>query len=162
MKATRRCILQGPCLTQGRRRVQKTSHWLRVVLSGGLTAVLAACSTGGVTQTEKVQRAAAAVSFNDAARFLDQATFGATLPDIQHMQDVGYSAWLDEQFAVPMSNYPNVCCSGTVIGVSCSPIIPCAPGDFDSYPQTAPGNCGVNTACGRGNYSMWRLQNIFY
>src|SRR5262249_998139 len=161
MKATRRCILQGPC-TQGSHRVQKTSHWLRVVLSGGLTAVLAACSTGGVTQTEKVQRAVGAVSFNDAARFLDQATFGATLTDIQRVQDVGYSAWLDEQFAMPMSNYPNVCCSGTVTGVSCFTIIPCPPGYFAWFSQTPPGNWGINPLCRIDNYSMWKLQNIFY
>ena len=33
----------------------------------------------------------------DAARFLDQATFGATHADIEHVKNIGYSAWLDEQ-----------------------------------------------------------------
>ncbi len=35
----------------------------------------------------------------DAARFLAQATFGSTSDDIAHLRSVGYSAWLDEQFA---------------------------------------------------------------
>lgn len=38
-----------------------------------------------------------------AARFLAQTTFGPTLADIQHLRDVGYDAWLDEQFAAAPS-----------------------------------------------------------
>ena len=34
----------------------------------------------------------------DAARFLDQATFGATDADIHHLSMIGYDAWLTEQF----------------------------------------------------------------
>jgi uncharacterized protein (DUF1800 family) len=34
----------------------------------------------------------------EAARFLTQATFGPTDADIDHVMDVGYSAWIDEQF----------------------------------------------------------------
>ena len=39
----------------------------------------------------------------EAARFLAQATFGPTLADIAHLRQVGYRAWLDEQFAAPVS-----------------------------------------------------------
>src|SRR5262245_49559117 len=40
----------------------------------------------------------------DAARFLAQSTFGPTLADIQHVRQVGYNAWLNEQFnAIPSS-----------------------------------------------------------
>ena len=39
----------------------------------------------------------------EAARFLAQATFGPTLDDIAHLQQVGYRGWLDEQFAHPAS-----------------------------------------------------------
>lgn len=39
----------------------------------------------------------------DAARFLTQATFGPTLADIAHLRSVGYQAWLNEQFARPVS-----------------------------------------------------------
>jgi len=37
----------------------------------------------------------------DAARFLGQATFGATLAEIGRVQAIGYGAWLDEQFGLP-------------------------------------------------------------
>jgi uncharacterized protein (DUF1800 family) len=40
------------------------------------------------------------VSPEDAARFLDQATFGATDADIQHLSLIGYQAWLNEQFSM--------------------------------------------------------------
>jgi uncharacterized protein (DUF1800 family) len=40
---------------------------------------------------------------SDAARFLAQATFGPTTSSIAHLRDVGYEAWLAEQFAEPAS-----------------------------------------------------------
>jgi uncharacterized protein (DUF1800 family) len=42
-----------------------------------------------------------AISAQQAARFLAQAAFGGTEADIAHLQAVGYSAWIDEQFAAP-------------------------------------------------------------
>ena len=39
----------------------------------------------------------------DASRFLQQATFGATDADIHHLSLVGYSQWLNEQFAMPQT-----------------------------------------------------------
>ena len=39
------------------------------------------------------------VSPQDAARFLNQATFGATDADIHHLSLIGYQPWLNEQFA---------------------------------------------------------------
>ena len=38
------------------------------------------------------------VSPEDASRFLDQATFGATDADIHHLSQIGYQPWLNEQF----------------------------------------------------------------
>lgn len=38
------------------------------------------------------------VSPQDAARFLEQATFGPTDADIHHLSLIGYQAWLNEQF----------------------------------------------------------------
>ncbi|MGE4071465.1 MAG: DUF1800 family protein [Lysobacterales bacterium] len=37
----------------------------------------------------------------EAARFLTQATFGATPAEIRRLRGMGYIAWLDEQFALP-------------------------------------------------------------
>lgn len=44
-------------------------------------------------------------SLSDAARFLTQATFGPTLPEIDRVQSMGYEAWLAEQFAAPPSSF---------------------------------------------------------
>ena len=43
----------------------------------------------------------AAISAEQASRFLAQAAFGGTEADIAHVQAMGYSAWIDEQFAAP-------------------------------------------------------------
>lgn len=43
------------------------------------------------------------ISANEAARFLMQASLGATRTHIARVQTLGYSAWLDEQLAVPAS-----------------------------------------------------------
>ena len=43
------------------------------------------------------------VSPQDASRFLEQATFGATDSDIHHLSLIGYQAWLNEQFAIPQT-----------------------------------------------------------
>jgi len=40
---------------------------------------------------------------NDAARFLAEATFGASPSDIAHLRQVGYQGWLNEQFAASAS-----------------------------------------------------------
>ncbi len=42
---------------------------------------------------------------NDAARFLRQATFGATREDIEALVREGYDAWLTRQFALPMVSH---------------------------------------------------------
>ena len=51
------------------------------------------------------QAHAQSISTTDAVRFLDQCTFGPTKADIDHVKQVGYSAFLDEQFAATPSNY---------------------------------------------------------
>lgn len=44
-----------------------------------------------------------------ASRFLDQATFGATPGDIQNLSNIGYQAWLNQQFAQPnVSHVPYI------------------------------------------------------
>jgi uncharacterized protein (DUF1800 family) len=40
---------------------------------------------------------------SDASRFLTQATFGPTPAEITRVQQIGYSAWIDEQIAAPAS-----------------------------------------------------------
>ena len=43
------------------------------------------------------------VSPEDAARFLEQATFGATDADIRFVATAGYQAWLNAQFQTPLT-----------------------------------------------------------
>lgn len=45
------------------------------------------------------------VSYLAAARFLEQASWGPSAESIAHLQDVGFDAWLGEQFAIPPSLY---------------------------------------------------------
>jgi uncharacterized protein (DUF1800 family) len=39
----------------------------------------------------------------DAARFLEQATFGPTDADIRTVSQIGFQAWLNQQFAIPQT-----------------------------------------------------------
>jgi uncharacterized protein (DUF1800 family) len=43
------------------------------------------------------------LSDEQAARFLDQATFGGRLSDIANLKALGYEAWLQQQFTAPIS-----------------------------------------------------------
>ncbi len=45
------------------------------------------------------------ITASDAARFLEQATFGPTPALVAHVQQVGYDAFLDEQFAATPSTF---------------------------------------------------------
>ena len=73
-----------------------------------LTLLLAACGGGGGggetppatgTPTPPPVVVEMPATRSDAARFLSQATFGPTETDIDRVMAVGYSAWIDEQFA---------------------------------------------------------------
>jgi uncharacterized protein (DUF1800 family) len=43
------------------------------------------------------------VTPEDAVRFLDQATFGATDADVHHLSQIGYQPWFNEQFSIPQT-----------------------------------------------------------
>ena len=43
-----------------------------------------------------------------ASRLLDQATFGPTLTDIQHVQAIGLDAYLTEQFGTAATVLPDI------------------------------------------------------
>ena len=69
-------------------------------------ALLAACGGGGGDSPAPIAPAppaVAAISAAEASRFLGQAGFGATDAQIGRVQTLGYSGWLDEQFAAPRS-----------------------------------------------------------
>lgn len=65
-----------------------------------LTLVLAACGGGGEAMVEGQDRPS---SDADAARFLHQATFGATSAEIATVRKYGYTSWIEDQFRRPRS-----------------------------------------------------------
>lgn len=71
-------------------------------------------------------------------RFLEQATFGPTPDLISHVQRVGFTAFLDEQFSMPLQTYPNL----------------------GYWPSNPPMTC--TDACYRDNYTMYPLQARFF
>jgi uncharacterized protein (DUF1800 family) len=74
-------------------------------------AALSACSRGGGDQPVELHAslgqvkpaAAAQVSRYAAARFADQVSFGATPALVADIESKGFSKWIDEQFALPVS-----------------------------------------------------------
>jgi uncharacterized protein (DUF1800 family) len=74
----------------------------------------------------------------DAARFLSYSTWGPSLADIGHVQQVGFDRVLEEQFSAPASGYPTL------------PLVP----------TTIPTDC--DATCRRDNYTLYPLQTRFY
>jgi len=42
----------------------------------------------------------------EALRFLNKATFGASIDDINHLKSIGYERWIEEQFNIPAEDSP--------------------------------------------------------
>ena len=74
-------------------------------------------------------------------RFLEQATWGPTPELIEHVRNVGFEGYLNEQFSAPMSSYPTL------------------PPVLTTRDTTA---CPNGSTCQRDNYSMYLLQNKFF
>ena len=94
-----------------------------------------------------VQRAEAQPSTADTVRFLEQSTFGPTSALIANVQQgcpngsapsVCFDAFLNEQLAAPMTDYP----------------------DLPGWPQTRPNVC--TGTCARDNYTPYQLQVHFF
>jgi uncharacterized protein (DUF1800 family) len=86
-------------------------RWHRLAAAAAMALWLAACGGGGgagdTTSPDGGGSGTPAempASKAEAARFLTQATFGPTDADIERVMAVGYSAWIDEQFAKPQSS----------------------------------------------------------
>jgi len=85
-----------------------------------------------------VHRVEAQPSATDTIRFLEQSTFGPTPELIARVQQIGFEAFLDEQLAEPMTDYP----------------------DLEFWPQTRPTSCTGD--CQRDNYTYYQLQRHFF
>jgi hypothetical protein len=73
--------------------------------SGGNTAVTSPSATSPPVTTPPPSSSAVAVDAADAARFLDQATFGVTASDMTHVQSIGFDAYINEQLAYAPTQY---------------------------------------------------------
>ena len=89
--------------------------------------------TGLVTSTTPVPL----LTPQEASRFLETATFGATDADIHHLSMIGYQPWLNEQFAMPQTLHEPAVEQAVILN---NP--PCAAGDvtcnsklFEQNPQ---------------------------
>jgi len=86
----------------------KTIQWLANCARNALAATSLLWSVSAVAQdTSLIFRggfdnvADAPASDAQAARFLTQATFGPTRAEIARLRGIGYSQWLEQQFALP-------------------------------------------------------------
>ena len=92
----------------------------RILAAATLTATLAGCvldettqstsngtSSAGTAQVSSLaSRAVTPISTEDAVRFLDQATFGATDDAIASVKRLGYEGYLDDQFGRRATRLP--------------------------------------------------------
>ena len=74
-----------------------------------LRIFLCVVCAGGVSWAQR----GPAMTPGAAARFLDQATWGATPNSVAHLQRIGPIAWLREQFRTPPSTIPDVADTAT-------------------------------------------------
>ncbi len=92
------------------------STGLAAAASSLSAAVLAACGGGGDASVAPPANSPnlppdlppvlppSGISREQASRFLSQASLGSTSADIEQVRSLGYSGWLDAQFALPRSS----------------------------------------------------------
>jgi uncharacterized protein (DUF1800 family) len=84
----------------------------------------------------------------DATRMLEQSSFGATAQNIAHLQNVGFDAYLNEQFAAAPTGYSGFAYVTNSAPTSCQ------------YDDTAP--AGPASLCARDNYSLFQVRRRFF
>ncbi len=126
-------------------------------IAGALCVLLglAACGGGGgggggdnTAISPAPTPAPPAVAAADAARLLEQATFGVTASDVTHVQDIGIDAYITEQFAYAPTQYTG----------------------YGYTPHTAPAGCigdgsnppDASSLCARDRYSPFQVQRDFF
>jgi uncharacterized protein (DUF1800 family) len=80
---------------------RRGASWLRglgALAALGVCVLLAACSNGGDESAQE-----APPSAKESSRFLAQASFGANDISIQHVSQIGYEAWIRDQFSKPQA-----------------------------------------------------------
>ncbi|WP_269713812.1 DUF1800 domain-containing protein [Caulobacter sp. NIBR2454] len=72
----------------------------KVLVATGAVALTAAVAASGALKSTGVGKMAEPPTDNEAARFLTQATWGATEADIATVKEMGIEAWLDDQISL--------------------------------------------------------------
>jgi uncharacterized protein (DUF1800 family) len=80
--------------------------------------------TPSATVNVPIATAHATATVTAAARLLDQATFGPTLTDIQHVQQIGIDAYITEQFNTAPTLLPDIPAAPTAICTATN-LVPC-------------------------------------
>lgn len=88
------------------------------------------------------------VSAADAARLLEQATFGVKAGDVAHVQSIGIPAYIAEQIAEPVTQYTGYTYTPHSAPVSCQ-------GDGSNPPD-------ASSICARDQYSAFQVQRDFF
>ena len=82
-----------------------TSRTLDLAATATASAALSACGGGSNADPAPTPSPPpGAITREQASRFLSQASLGTTANDIDRVRTLGFSAWLDEQFALPRSS----------------------------------------------------------
>jgi uncharacterized protein (DUF1800 family) len=120
---------------------------------GTLCAVLCACGGGGGSAPPPASGGPpppppVAMSTKDAARLLEQATWGPTPSEVTRVAALGFDAYVQEQVAEPASAYSGF-----------SYVTHTAPADC-KYDASAP--TGASSLCARDNYSLFQVQRQFF
>jgi uncharacterized protein (DUF1800 family) len=123
--------------------------------AGTLCALLtiSACGGGGGGNTSSPPTptptpTSTSVSATDAARLLEQATFGVTASDVAHVQSVGIDAYIAEQLAYSPTQYTGYSYTPHTAPVGCI-------GDGSKPPD-------ASSLCARDKYSPFQVQRDFF
>ena len=144
------------------RASMKPVHRMCALLVGSAISLIA--PTPALSQVD--------IPANDAARFLEQATFGPSFArdpsdpnypvSVAHVQALGYENWLNEQFGMPVL-YPN---DPAVPSVGTDYVYPKDPGTCANggicWSPTNPDSTTCGNLCIRDNYTAYPLQVQFY
>jgi uncharacterized protein (DUF1800 family) len=115
---------------------------------------LAACGGGGGNTADSPMPAAtptpipAPVGATDAARLLEQATFGVTASDVAHVQSVGIDAYINEQLTYAPTQYTGYSYTPHTAPVGCM-------GDGSNPPD-------ASSLCARDQYTPFQVQRDFF
>ncbi|MDP9038881.1 MAG: DUF1800 domain-containing protein [Acidobacteriota bacterium] len=131
--------IQTPTGTLPATFLSATELQATVTVTAGATTLAVTITnptSGGVSATATAQVSSYKASVSAAARLLDQATFGPTLSDIQHVQAVGLQGYLNEQFAAVATVEPDI--ANPAPAVCMNSTVPCQQSEWWQAAVTAP------------------------